>query len=372
MKLNIVSLDNPFPPNYGGAIDIYYKIKSLQSLGCEIHLHYYYSTRQPQSKIEEFCKTVQYYQRNSILSTLISVNLPYVVASRNSRDLLENLGENDFPILFEGLQSSKISNSKSLKNRKKYLRTHNVESYYMFNLAKAENSVYKKIALKLDGFRYLKFEKKLHHFNSIFTISNNDNEFYSKYHSNIKTVLPFHGNQTITSQEGKGSFILYHGNFDVSENLKSAKYLIENVFNGLKFPVKIAGKNALKKLNRFNNLKNIELIENLSNDEMNYLINSAHINILPTFQATGVKLKLLNGLFNGRFCIVNNDMIAPTTFLKPLCEICNIPKDYKIKIEELFKKEFSTNDIKNRELILNKYFNDIGNAQLILNEISNE
>ena len=84
----------------------------------------------------------------------------------------------------------------------------------------------------------------------------------SKYHSNIKTVLPFHGNQTITSQEGKGSFILYHGNFDVSENLKSAKYLIEYVFNGLKIPVKIAGKNALKKLNQFNNLKNLELIEN--------------------------------------------------------------------------------------------------------------
>ena len=52
---------------------------------------------------------------------------------------------------------------------------------------------------------------------------------------------------------------------------------------------------------------------------------------------------------------VNNEMIAPTPFLKPLCEICNVPKEYKIKIEELFKKEFSTDDIKNRELILNKY-----------------
>ena len=28
MKLNIVSLDNPYPPDYGGAIDIYYKLKS--------------------------------------------------------------------------------------------------------------------------------------------------------------------------------------------------------------------------------------------------------------------------------------------------------------------------------------------------------
>ena len=31
--LNIVSLNVPYPPNYGGVIDIYYKIKALKAVG---------------------------------------------------------------------------------------------------------------------------------------------------------------------------------------------------------------------------------------------------------------------------------------------------------------------------------------------------
>ena len=38
-KLHIISLDIPFPANYGGVIDIFYKLKSLSNLGVEIILH---------------------------------------------------------------------------------------------------------------------------------------------------------------------------------------------------------------------------------------------------------------------------------------------------------------------------------------------
>ena len=42
MKLNVVSFDIPYPPDYGGVIDIYYKIKALNSAGIKIHLHCFY------------------------------------------------------------------------------------------------------------------------------------------------------------------------------------------------------------------------------------------------------------------------------------------------------------------------------------------
>ena len=38
-ELNIVSFDVPYPPDYGGAIDIYYKIATLNNLGIKIYLH---------------------------------------------------------------------------------------------------------------------------------------------------------------------------------------------------------------------------------------------------------------------------------------------------------------------------------------------
>ena len=37
--LHIIALNIPFPPNYGGVIDIYYKIKALHQLGVKIILH---------------------------------------------------------------------------------------------------------------------------------------------------------------------------------------------------------------------------------------------------------------------------------------------------------------------------------------------
>ena len=37
--INIVSFNVPYPPNYGGIIDVYYKIKALREIGCEVVLH---------------------------------------------------------------------------------------------------------------------------------------------------------------------------------------------------------------------------------------------------------------------------------------------------------------------------------------------
>ncbi len=37
--LHIISFDIPYPPNYGGVIDVYFKIRTLHELGIKIHLH---------------------------------------------------------------------------------------------------------------------------------------------------------------------------------------------------------------------------------------------------------------------------------------------------------------------------------------------
>ena len=40
-EIHIVCFDVPHPPDYGGVIDIYYKVKSLHELGIKVHLHCY-------------------------------------------------------------------------------------------------------------------------------------------------------------------------------------------------------------------------------------------------------------------------------------------------------------------------------------------
>ena len=53
--------------------------------------------------------------------------------------------------------------------------------------------------------------------------------------------------------------------------------------------------------------------QSLSNQkDLDRLFENAHINVLPTFQNTGIKLKLLNTLYQGKFVIANDDMIDHT------------------------------------------------------------
>jgi len=366
MKLNIVSLDNPFPPNYGGAIDIFYKLKSLSSQGYKIYLHCFYSNRKPRQELESYCQEVYYYKRKSFIKSMLNVRIPFVVSSRYSKELINNLLKKNYPILFDGLQSSMISQKVELKNRKKYLRLHNIESDYMKQLAKAEKNWIRKFGLRLDSYRYQSFEKKLNQYEAIFTISKTDQKFYQISHNNVCVLNAFHGHLKIQSQLGVGNYILYHGNFDVSENLKVANFLIKNVFDNIQFPVKIAGKNAFKKLRAHINNSNIEIINNPNSDVMKQLILDAHINILPTFQATGVKLKLINSLFLGRHCIVNNTMIAPTPILDRLCIVSNSPDEFINKIVKIIQLPFLKKDIKNRKDILLKYFNDLENSKILI------
>src|SRR5690606_8791039 len=108
----------------------------------------------------------------------------------------------------------------------------------------------------------------------------------------------------------KGSYSLYHGNLKVQENNQAAIYLCKKIFEELPCDFKIAGtapSDMLKK--EMKKHKKFELIESPYNGQMHELIAQAQLNVLYTFQATGIKLKLLNALYNGRWVIVNPLMV---------------------------------------------------------------
>ena len=44
-EIHIVTFDIPYPVNYGGVIDVFYKIKALKEAGIKIHLHCFYHKR---------------------------------------------------------------------------------------------------------------------------------------------------------------------------------------------------------------------------------------------------------------------------------------------------------------------------------------
>ena len=102
---------------------------------------------------------------------------------------------------------------------------------------------------------------------------------------------------------------------------------------------------------------------NTPDDEKMFdLIRNAQVNVLVTFQATGLKLKLLNTLYNGRFCLVNEPMIKGTS-LELLCETGNSPEELRSKLKELFNREFTLEEANKRAEFLKERYDNWFNGQ---------
>jgi hypothetical protein len=127
----------------------------------------------------------------------------------------------------------------------------------------------------------------------------------------------------LTAIEGRGNYILYHGNLSVPENIQAALYIAKKIAPKVNVPIIIAGKDPSKLIvEEIKKHKNISLVMNPSDDSLYDLIKNAQINFLVTFQNTGIKLKLLNVLHRGRFCLVNPPMVEQTG-LDTLCIVEN-------------------------------------------------
>ncbi|MDR1739724.1 MAG: glycosyltransferase family 1 protein [Bacteroidales bacterium] len=368
MQLNIVSFDIPYPPDYGGAIDIFYRIRELHEQGVKIIFHTFEYGRKQAEELKKYCEEIHYYKRKTGICSQFSTK-PYIVYSRKNKSLLENLKKNDFPILFEGIHTCYYLSNPQLKNRKKIIRTHNVEHHYYYQLAKATNNLPNKIYFLLEALRLKFFEKKINNADFILPISHEDTAYFEKKYSTKKItyISGFHPYDKVISHIGKSDYILYHANLSVSENEKAAIYLTQNIFSKLPYKCVIAGRNPSKLLKKsIEKYNNISLVRDPANEKMQELLHNAHINLLITFQETGLKLKLLSTLFSGRHVLVNPQMLVGMDKLKELCHIANNDENIISTCRKLMDRPFTENDISLRKQILFPLFDNSANAERII------
>lgn len=345
-KLHIVSLDVPFPADYGGVVDIFYRIKALHEKGYKIILHCFEYGRGEQHVLEEFTEKVIYYPRvKSVLSVLKST--PFIVETRKNKTLLQNLLLDDAPILFEGIHTCYYLNHPRLKNRIKVVRCHNIEQDYYRGLAQ-KSSGWKKLFFNWEAKKLERYEVILKHATSILAVQELDLNHFKQFsnqtyllHSSI--YLPDLDEKQATKEYG-----LYHGNLSVSENEEAAIWLIDNVFSLFShYSFKICGKNPSEKLISKCKNSGIDILPNPSDDEMRSLIDEARLHILYTKQPTGLKLKLLNVLFSSGKIVVNSNMIAGTPF-EQFCSVCEDGSSFIKAIEQEMKNELTDSEFDRR------------------------
>lgn len=355
----------PFPPSYGGVIDIFFKLKALHAAGLEIHLHCYQYGRPASEELNKLCASVNYYPRRRSPHLLLNKK-PFIVATRNGSALLGNLLKDDSPILFEGLHCCNLLDHPQLAKRKKLVRTHNIEHDYYEALAKVEPRFFRKKYFLQEAKKLARFERVLEKAQHVLAISPADAQALAARYKHVINVPAFHANEAVKILPGKGEFALYHGNLEVGENNQAALYLVNDVFSDLDVPLIIAGNKPSAELQRaVSKYSHISLRANIPPAGIDELIRNAQINVLPTFQATGIKLKLLAALFNGRHCIVNTPMVA-NTGLEKLCLTCDSAAEMKKATKEKFAMDFDPGLQKEREAILLKDFSNEKNAEKIL------
>lgn len=362
--LHIVCFDVPYPSDYGGVIDIFYRIKTLYEIGIKIHLHCFEYGRGKQSELNKYCTEINYYKRYRGWKGF-SFRLPYIVYSRRNKNLLRNLVKDNHPVLLEGIHCTYFLDQ--LKNRKVFIRLHNVEFEYYHQLAKYETSFFKKFYFSNESRLLKNYEKKIVGKGNFLAITKKDaGKYIDLGASGVKYLPAFIPYNSVTAKEGNGSFCLYHGNLSVAENEKAATWLCKNIFKELNIPLIIAGKNPSKKLKQIvKQNKNISLICDPSTEEMNKLIAEAQINILPSFNSTGIKIKLLNSLFKGRHCIVNNATVQGTG-LESLCHIAETEQEFKRTVIQLFNECFTVSEIEKRDQLLKKEFDNKTNVEMLI------
>jgi hypothetical protein len=367
MKLHIISSDVPFPPDYGGMVDVFYKVKNLHEAGVKIYLHCFEYGRGTPREMSDYCEEVFYYQRKTGVKGL-SLTLPYMMYSRRDNALLENLQRIDAPILFEGVHTTYYLSHPSLKERFKMMRNQNLEQEYYTLLARREKHLLKKAYYLAEAILLRKKESKLQDADVFLTVAEHDHDFFrkaypQKKHEYIPSFQPYND---VRPEEGKGTYCLYHGNLGHPENVEASLFLLREVCTQSDVPFLFAGKDPSDKIkDAINELPNCRLIANPSMKEMEQLIAGAQVHVLPTFQATGLKLKLLHALFNGRHAVVNKAMVQGTG-LAEACHIAETPSSFREKIKALMEIPFDEEAVLLRKSLLMQRYNNRDNAARII------
>jgi len=369
-RLNIVAFDVPWPPDYGGICDLYFKLKYLHSAGVKItyHCFFYEGHNPPTNQLEQFCERIFYYKRHKSLFRLLFSPLPYIVTSRQDPELLKNLLSNEDPILFDGIQTCFYLNSKQIRQRKRFVRANNVEHLYYRGLANAERSILKKLYLRREAKKLEKFEEEIKGVGGIFCVTKMDMKHFEKL-APTHYIPPFFNDDksseiSIEANES-GRFVLFHGNLSVNENISAANFILDNIAPGSKHKFVIAGHSAGNDLVRkIQKLTNVMIHNSPPQSKMGDLIRDAHVHLLLTDQQTGIKLKLLHALRSGKHVLINS-LMDDSEIFTTMCRVADKPEEIKNKLDQLMTQPFSQEMREKRFSVFTTHFNNPRNAQVI-------
>lgn len=352
--IHIVSLDVPIPPDYGAMIDVFYRCKALTKLGYRVHLHCYEYGRGRTHDITGIAHQIYYYDRPKSLRYALHWR-PFIVETRKSKQLLERLNQDSFPILWEGQHCIAFLGHPSLENHRQVVRVHNIEWEYYWRLAKRKGKLIDRLFFLTEAIKLRFYDKKLKLAHALICVSDEELKHYQKWHPQVDLIRSgFELNFPKRNPEAE-DYAIFHGNLSVNENEEAVHWILDAVNQyTVTRKLVIAGKNPSETLKRrISEFPTVELVENPSKEKMDQLIADAADQLLITFQAVGLKLKLLISSATESRCIATPELVFGSG-LELGCEYVHSAKEFADKIQhsEAPKKE----QLEQRHAVLRETF----------------
>lgn len=314
----IATNDFPYPANHGGRKDVWNRILLFNKLNYKIDLIVTIKSNPSQDEIAHVKKYVNnliILNRNTSLLKWISIQ-PYQVSSRLGLKKVE-FEKKYTDLIIEGDYLFGLLDNKSIEQMKPNLiyRMHNNEEKYFHQLSKSEENLLKKIAYKIESFRFrLLIKKYIEKFNNIWFISKDEKMYFdSKYSLNNSLFLPPHIDEILIKNrsykiENIGKNVLFIGSFFMNNNRDAIKWYLENVhdkvYQKIPYNLTIAGNTRGEGLDWLESIitklkfrDNITIFDSPPQLDDLYLNNSIFIN--PMLHGAGVKLKTVEAIQKG-------------------------------------------------------------------------
>jgi len=330
MHITVVALDNPYPPDYGGAIDLYYKLEALANAGAAIDLYYYHKPHRAavSPALRQVVIRATPLPRQAKVRHLLNRQLPYFVASRPAAPLLQALAQQpapwrNSPILWDGLHTAAaLPVLKQQQPRRRHvLRAHNCEEHYYAELAATESNPLKRQYFR-DEVRLLRrYEPQtIALFQAVLSISTAEVGHFAVANRHTAFLPAFLPSGIAPPPDDSAAplpvtarpyRLLYHANFAIGPNAHAARHLVQHILPRLPqahYRLKLAGRDA-DTLNLPDDPQ-LDIIPNPTDADMARLLAQADLCVLPARQSAGVKLKYLTTLRAGRPAITTPEGAA--------------------------------------------------------------
>ena len=349
MDLHVVCFAVPFPPDYGGAIDVWHRLRALAAEGVRMHVHaFVYGRFRPQAELEALAAAVQYYPR-SLSSAILQGGFPLSVRSRQSRALFKVLQADDHPILFEGIQTTAWAGE--LEGRRLLLRAHNIEHQYYAGLTVQRHGAARWLYTR-ESTALARYEPAMaRRMDMVFAISPADQQWFAGQGIRAELLLPFHGHDRPDLPSGRGQYVLYQGDLSLEINQRAVHELIAWAPPRPDRPLVVAGRSGNPQFeNRIRGVPNIIRHADVSAAMMTRLIRDAQVAVIHSLHASGMKLKLFAALYQGRFIAASPHDLTGT----PLDQAVHAytPETVNALLDELWVRDFNAAEMSRRTAIL--------------------